>query len=70
MLKKVKIAILCLLICCLIVPVASCAPKQDFSSTNQIDVCLASEPQSLDPGLNTSVDGYTMITHLFAGLSQ
>ena len=35
-----------------------------------INVCLASEPQSLDPALNSAVDGATMIAHLFAGLAK
>ena len=35
-----------------------------------ISVCLASEPDSLDPALNSAVDGATMISHLFAGLAK
>ena len=35
-----------------------------------INVCLASEPQNLDPALNSAVDGATMIAHLFAGLAK
>ena len=34
-----------------------------------LSVCLASEPDTLDPALNSAVDGATMIAHLFAGLS-
>ncbi len=34
-----------------------------------ISVCLASEPDTLDPALNSAVDGATMINHLFAGLA-
>ena len=33
-------------------------------------VCLASEPDTLDPALNSAVDGATMIIHLFSGLSK
>ena len=33
-------------------------------------VCLASEPDSLDPALNSAVDGATMLAHLFAGLAK
>ena len=33
-------------------------------------VCLSSEPDTLDPALNSAVDGATMITHLFAGLAK
>ena len=35
-----------------------------------IDVCLASEPASLDPALNSAVDGATMLAHLFSGLAK
>ena len=35
-----------------------------------INVCLASEPDTLDPALNSAVDGATMIAHLFAGLAK
>ncbi|MBE6589403.1 MAG: peptide ABC transporter substrate-binding protein [Ruminococcaceae bacterium] len=35
-----------------------------------IDVCLASEPDTLDPALNSAVDGATMISHLFSGLAK
>lgn len=33
-----------------------------------IAVCLASEPQSIDPALNSAVDGAIMINHMFEGL--
>ncbi len=35
-----------------------------------INVCIASEPDTLDPALNSAVDGATMIAHLFTGLSN
>ncbi|MCR5675286.1 MAG: peptide ABC transporter substrate-binding protein [Lachnospiraceae bacterium] len=35
-----------------------------------LNVCLASEPATLDPALNSSVDGATMILHLFSGLAK
>lgn len=38
------------------------------SSSDNINVCLASEPQSIDPALNSAVDGATIISHCFAGL--
>lgn len=40
------------------------------STTNTIDVCLASEPDTLDPALNSAVDGATMLAHLFSGLAK
>ncbi len=39
-------------------------------NTDSISVCLASEPQTLDPALNSAVDGATMIAHLFSGLAK
>lgn len=33
-------------------------------------VCLASEPATLDPALNSAVDGATMVAHLFSGLAK
>lgn len=33
-----------------------------------VDVCIASEPQSIDPALNSAVDGAIMIQHAFEGL--
>ena len=38
--------------------------------TDSISVCLASEPDTIDPALNSAVDGATMVSHLFAGLAK
>ena len=35
-----------------------------------LHVCLASEPESMDPGLCSTVDGATMLSHLFSGLAK
>ena len=37
-------------------------------STANINICLASEPDTIDPARNSSVDGATIILHTFAGL--
>lgn len=39
-------------------------------SGDGISVCLASEPDSLDPAINSTVDGSTLLSHLFAGLAK
>lgn len=39
-------------------------------SGESISVCLASEPDSLDPALNATVDGSTLLSHLFSGLAK
>ena len=36
---------------------------------SSISVCIASEPDTIDPALNSAVDGATMIAHLLTGLS-
>ncbi len=38
--------------------------------TDSISVCIASEPDTLDPALNSTVDGGTLISHMFAGLAK
>ena len=38
------------------------------TAANEITVNFASEPESLDPARNTTVDGSIMINHLFEGL--
>ncbi len=43
-------------------------PKDDLDQ--ELNLCLASEPASLDPALNSAADGGTMLNHLFAGLAK
>ncbi len=38
--------------------------------SDSLPVCLASEPDTIDPALNSAVDGATMLTHLFSGLAK
>ncbi len=35
-----------------------------------IDICVGPEPETIDPTMNTSVDGATMINHAFEGLMK
>ena len=39
-------------------------------NANSLSVCLASEPDTIDPALNSAVDGATMVAHLFSGLAK
>ena len=39
-------------------------------AVQELSVCLASEPDTLDPALNSAVDGATMVSHLFSGLAK
>ena len=40
------------------------------AAKTSIAVCLASEPDTIDPALNSAVDGATLLTHLFSGLAK
>ena len=45
--------------------------KTDIAgNTDSISVCLASEPDTIDPALNSAVDGATLVAHLFSGLAK
>ena len=46
------------------------AAKEEGKNSGVINVCLASEPASLDPAVNSSVDGATLIAHLFSGIAK
>ena len=37
---------------------------------SSISVCIASEPDTIDPALNSAVDGATLTAHLFSGLAK
>ena len=40
------------------------------AAATSIAVCLASEPDTIDPALSSSVDGATLVAHLFSGLAK
>ncbi len=40
------------------------------AESSYLSICLASEPDTLDPALNSSVDGATMAVQLFSGLAK
>jgi len=62
--KKVLIL---LLVFCMVFTLAACGGDSTDEGVN-LNVCLASEPQTIDPALNSSVDGAMMIQHMFEGL--
>ncbi len=49
---------------------AACGGNTDDEKTQSLAVCLASEPDTIDPALNSSVDGATLVAHLFSGLAK
>ncbi len=49
---------------------SSAAAKTVTSTPSSISVCIASEPDTIDPALNSAVDGATLTAHLFSGLAK
>lgn len=45
------------------------APAEAPAGPGVLNVCIASEPDSIDPALNSAVDGATLTSHLFQGLA-
>lgn len=59
-----------LLVLCMVFALAACGGGTNDATTGDgvVDVCVASEPESIDPAHNTAVDGAIMIQHAFEGL--
>ena len=53
-------------------PGASTAPGESSApaGSTSMAVCIASEPDTIDPALNSAVDGATLVSHLFSGLAK
>ena len=66
--KKILALVLVLVMC--LSMVACSSTKKDAKASNTLSVCLSSEPDTLDPALNSAVDGATMVAHLFSGLAK
>ena len=47
-----------------------CSGTGGSNSKSQLNVCIGSEPDTLDPALNSAVDGATLLVHLFSGLAK
>ena len=39
-------------------------------SNEILNVCIGSEPDTIDPAMNSAVDGATLVSHLFSGLAK
>ena len=59
-----------LLVLAMMLSLAACGGSTEKAAADVLSVCLASEPDTLDPALNSAVDGATMIVHLFSGLAK
>ena len=44
--------------------------KSASNDGSSINVCVGSEPDTIDPALNSAVDGATLLVHLFSGLAK
>ena len=51
-------------------PAAGSAAAEPAAAGSSLAVCLASEPDTIDPALNSAVDGATLLAHLFSGLAK
>ncbi len=49
-------------------PDATATPAVATTNATNLSVCIASEPQTIDPALNSSVDGGILVQHTFEGL--
>lgn len=61
-----------LLAAAMLFSLAACGGGSDDDSTaaQALNVCIASEPDTIDPALNSAVDGATLCAHLFSGLAK
>ena len=69
--KTLSLALALVMILTAAVTLFSCGSSKDGDSQTvkqTLAVCLASEPDTIDPALNSAVDGGTMIVHAFSGL--
>ena len=69
-----------ILVLAMVLALAACGSKQEpaqgsadaepAAAGSSLAVCLASEPDTIDPALNSAVDGATLLAHLFSGLAK
>jgi len=59
-----------LLVLAMMLSLAACGGSSEKAAGDMLPINLASEPDTLDPALNSAVDGATMIVHLFSGLAK
>lgn len=67
--KTVKKVLALLVILSLVLTFAACGGG-GAKGMDLLNVCISSEPQTIDPALNSSVDGAIMANHMFEGLMK
>ncbi len=70
---KKKLAIILALLMVVAIALSACGKGDDGKKTapskvETLNVCVGPDPDTIDPALNSSVDGATMIIHAFEGL--
>ena len=58
------------LLAAMLVACFACLASCNKDDKNVLSVCLSSEPDTIDPALNSAVDGATLVAHLFQGLAK
>ncbi len=58
------------LLAAMLVACFACLASCNKNDKNVLSVCLSSEPDTIDPALNSAVDGATLVAHLFQGLAK
>jgi oligopeptide transport system substrate-binding protein len=64
---KAKKILIVLVVIALAISLAACGGSKGDLDMN---VCVASEPQTIDPQLNSAVDGAIMLSHMFESLMK
>jgi len=64
-----KKTIALILVLVMVFALAACS-NQGQKSNSSMAVCFGPEPDTLDPALNSAVDGATFLVHLFSGLAK
>lgn len=69
---KTKRVLMLALVFCLVFTMAACGGggAKEADKGFEMSICIASEPESIDPALNRAVDGAVMIQHMFEGLMK
>ena len=72
--RKAKTIMSLALLVAMVTSMAATAPVMAAESEStdgfNLNLCIASEPQSIDPALNTAMDGSVMCHHMFEGLAK
>lgn len=68
--KTLSLVLVVLLAMSVVFAGGSSETKATSAAKQSINVCIASEPDTIDPALNSAVDGATLLAHLFSGLAK